>query len=646
MAKVSSNTIEQVRHLSDIVSVINGYIKLKRAGNLYKALCPFHKEKTPSFIVSPQRQTFHCFGCGKGGDVFKFIMEYEKVDFYEALKILAQRCGVELEFENKGTKENTSLKTRLYELHKEVAHFYHKNLLESPAASAARRYLKARRLSNAIKPFLIGFAPDSWDALIRWAQKSYPIELIEAAGLVISSNKGNDEDDRSSAFRSHYDRFRNRVMFPIFDEQGRIIGFSGRIMSQDDGATAKYINSPETLIFKKSRILYGLHSARRAIVEKKEAIIVEGQIDVIRCHLCGFNNAVASQGTAFTEEHCNILRRYTDSVLLVFDGDAAGENAAQKVGGIFLEAGLFVKIAVLPKGEDPDSLLLKPDGILLFQKLISEAKGIIDFCVEAFMKREGAMGEASVLRLARSMLELIASAQNDIQRSILIARLAQKLDIPESSLQKELRKLTGERKTRVLSDVKIEAEQKESPKNASSRQSYSVIEGNLITHVLTEPKKAFRYVKDHLPLEIIKCQDIRTLLKLIMRSVEENKEPIDLIRTHCAQTNNETLISIASAMMSSEKTIGSQVETFDELMQNIVIAKWSEYLKERRSEIDKKIQVLKSSDKNKGEDLKKLEEMRLQLSYDIARMKDWNNAQPIISMLQEELKSQSSVKNQ
>jgi DNA primase len=647
MARISSNTIEQIRHSSDIVSVINGYIKLKRTGNIYKALCPFHKEKTPSFIVSPQRQTFHCFGCGKGGDVFKFVMEYEKIDFYEALGILARRCGIELEFENKLEQRNTSLKTQLYELHQKVAHFYHQTLLDAPSAAMARKYLNTRGLTNAIKPFLIGFAPDSWDALIRWAQKSYPSDLLESAGLIVSSNKEDDIENirnpRTPFAQKSYDRFRNRVMFPVFDEQGRVVGFSGRIINQDR-EEAKYINSPETMLFKKGRILYGLHSAKHAIVENKEALIVEGQIDVIRCHLNGFNNAVASQGTAFTEEHCNILRRYTDSVVLVFDGDTAGENAAQKVGGIFLETGLFVRIAILPEGEDPDSLLLKPGSKMLFQKIITEAKGIIDFCVEAFISREGKSTEASTARLARSMLELIAIAQNEIQRSILISRLAQKLDMPETSLRMELRKLTSSRRGRVVSDVKLISNEEQASSTLPVTQISSSVESDLIAHILADPARTVEQIKLYLPSEIIKSSQIRILLQLIVESVEEKKEPIDLIRHYCATLNDDSLMSLAGALMSSEKRISNEIETLDGLVQNVILAKWIEYLKEKRADIEAKIHAIKK-DKcpDYSETLQKLEEKKLQISYDIARMKTWEHAVPIIHILQEELKENTNT---
>ena len=316
----SSATLEQVRAASDIVDVIGSYLPLKRAGANFVALCPFHKEKTPSFNVNPHRQIFHCFGCHKGGDVFTFLREYENISFPEAVHRLAERARIPLEFEkDPALQKNRFLKDTLLQIHEQITQRWQAALAKAGAGQAARDYLAKRGVSDeAVKLFRLGCAPDAWDDTVNWAKsKGYELSAVEQAGLILRK-EGTDH---------YYDRFRGRLIFPICDDQGRVIGFSGRVLGGDE-KTAKYVNSPETPIFTKGKVFFGLDKSKRALLESGFAVLCEGQLDLIACYMAGVCNIVAPQGTAFTADHARILRRYVEEAVLCFDSDQAGQNAA------------------------------------------------------------------------------------------------------------------------------------------------------------------------------------------------------------------------------------------------------------------------------------------------------------------------------
>ncbi|MBN1557929.1 MAG: DNA primase, partial [Lentisphaerae bacterium] len=431
MAKiVPKRVLEEIRFRNDIVETVSRCLDLKRSGNTFKALCPFHKEKTPSFHVNPQRQIYHCFGCGAGGDVFAFVQQYEGVDFMTAVRMLAERAGVQLDLED--GEPGVSNKQALFDLLADVAQRYHRVLLETKSGARARRYLAQRDLSEAvIADFQIGYAPNRWDAVLNWGRKQkFPVERLEEAGLIVAGSK-------PGAQGRYYDRFRNRVMFPIRDEQGRVIGFSGRTL--DDAAdAAKYVNSPETPVFRKSRVLYGLDRARRAVTEAREAILCEGQIDVIRCHQAGFPAAVAPQGTALTEDQVRMVRRYADGVVLVFDPDRAGQDAAVRAAGVAIGAGLAVRVAALPPGQDPDTLI-RERGARAFGEILEQAGSAVHFQIEVLSRRENVRSEVGLMRVARAVLGTISRTPNAVQRAALVQEAASLLNIPVSALQDDLR---------------------------------------------------------------------------------------------------------------------------------------------------------------------------------------------------------------
>src|SRR5450432_2423398 len=393
---LSPATREQIRAASDIVDVIGAYLPLKRAGANFTGLCPFHKEKSPSFNVNPHKQIFHCFGCHKGGDVFTFVKDYENIGFMDAVRRLAERAKIPLEFENTpGAQESRHLKDQLLGIHDQLATRWQNCLANEAAGQPARDYLAKRGVSaDAIKLFRIGAAPELWDDTVNWAKsKGHEFDLVEKAGLII----------RKEETGNYYDRFRGRLMFPICDEQSRVIGFSGRILSGDE-KVAKYVNSPETPIFTKGKVFFGLDKAKRAILDVDEAIICEGQIDLIACFTNGVENIVAPQGTAFTEQHARILKRYVDEVVLCFDSDEAGQNAAVRSLDHLRASGLAVRVAVVPRPHDPDSFI-KANGGDAFKQLIAEADGFFDYYLKRLCIQNDVATDKGRLAVLRGMGE-------------------------------------------------------------------------------------------------------------------------------------------------------------------------------------------------------------------------------------------------
>jgi len=434
----SEATLERVRAASDIVEIIGGYLPLKRAGANFVALCPFHKEKSPSFNVNPHRQIFHCFGCHKGGDVFTFVKEYENIGFADAVRRLAERAKIPLETENRpGEQQARHIKDQLLQVHDQIAQRWQNCLANEAAGEIAREYLKKRGVGEeAIKLFRIGAAPESWDDTVNWARgKGYDLGLMETAGLIIRK-EGTDR---------HYDRFRGRLMFPICDEQGRVIGFSGRVLSGDE-KTAKYVNSPETPIFTKSKVFFGLDKSKRAILDTGYAIICEGQLDLIACFMAGVQNIVAPQGTAFTDQHARIIKRYVDEVVLCFDSDEAGQNAAVRSLDHLLASGLAVRVAVVPAPHDPDSFI-KANGGEAFRQLIEKADGYFDYFLNRLCKVNDTTTDKGRVVVLREMAEAIHKTGN----SVLVDKYAQKtalrLGVSADAVRAEFKKATSSRPT-------------------------------------------------------------------------------------------------------------------------------------------------------------------------------------------------------
>ena len=426
-ARIPENILEDILSRVDIVEVISGYLPLKKAGRNFKANCPFHHEKTPSFMVSPDKQIFHCFGCSESGNAFKFLMRYERMEFPEAVEMLAKKAGVILPETPREDSGAANLVTQLFKINEIAANFYANNLA-SPEAQKAKQYLLKRGISEeVIKALKVGFAPDKWDALINHLRsKQVPLSLIEKAGLILPKESG-----------GYYDRFRNRIVFPIFDIKSRPIGFGARVL---DETLPKYINSPETYIYTKGKNLYGLHLAKEALREKDFVMIVEGYLDFILPYQYGFKNIIASLGTALTIDQVRLIKRYTHNVVMVYDADNAGELATLRSLDMFIEEEMQVKVVSLPKGYDPDTFVRK-FGAEEFAKKLETASTLYEYKLEFLKKRFNSGQIEDKAKIAHQMLESISKFKSAVLKSEYLKRLSRELDIEEDALHQETKKI-------------------------------------------------------------------------------------------------------------------------------------------------------------------------------------------------------------
>lgn len=423
---MADDAVARIKERLAIEDVVSQYVKLTKAGMSYKARCPFHSEKTPSFIVSPDRGTYHCFGCGAGGDIFTFVQEIEGVDFKGALKMLADRAGVPLDEWRPESGTHKDEKDRLFEVMESAAEFFEASLTES---HPARTYLHERGLIDAtIKNFRIGWAPDEWHALSTHLKRGgFSERELLSAGLTKEGDKGN------------YDRFRSRIMFPINDTAGRVVAFSGRIFGEDTTKddVAKYMNSPETPLFHKSRILYGFDRAKQAIRKHQFAILVEGQMDLVAVHQAGWPNAVAVSGTALTEEHLALIRRFVENLLLALDSDSAGIAAARKSARLALRAGMDVKVARLTGGKDPADIIVH-DGKEAWAEAVRKAQHIVDFLLVVYGE-ETKDSRAYIKRVEKEVLPFVADIKSPLDREHFIRRIAERLGVSEESVRDGVR---------------------------------------------------------------------------------------------------------------------------------------------------------------------------------------------------------------
>jgi DNA primase len=604
---VSKDVIDRIRGSLDIADVIGSYIQVKRAGASAKALCPFHKEKTPSFNINPARQAFHCFGCGAGGDVFKFVMLYENVDFPTALRMLASRAGVVLEFDEDrgGTKKDGPAKDELFKANEDACKRYHQELLQSPEAEAARAYLKKRALElEAWKEWGIGYAPDGWGFLADQAgpRGGAKMQVLEAAGLLSANEKGN-----------LYDRFRGRVMFTIRDELGRAVGFSGRILKPDEKSGGKYVNTPETALFRKSRILFGLDKAKREILDQRKAVLVEGQIDCIRCHLAGFRIAVASQGTAFTEDHARMLKRYADHVVVVLDADSAGRKAALRTAELLIEEGLAVSLAALPPGEDPDTLILKggPDA---FAAVLDQAKTAMGFLIDLFKTAGGLQTQEGLLRATRAVLDLATHAQGAIQAEQMLREAAAGLGVGFAALQRDLRVLVQQKYRGTPMPATAPADAPVPPR----KRPVDEVELASLLCARGDPELA-GFVRRWLPYPLITDSVCRTLIHILAEEEEDLMSALNEESGECK--------ALAAQIANSPGKLGvaEQDSNAVKAAQDLVTRIWRRHLENRRADIGRRMQAVE------GDQRQQLLHEYAELLSDVGKLKrGWDVASRII----------------
>jgi len=414
---------EEIKRTVDIVELIGQFVQLKRSGQSYMGLCPFHSEKAPSFTVSPSKQMFHCFGCKKGGDLFAFWMEYHRVSFPQALKDLAEKYHVSLPERDPGVP---GIKDAILRANEAAADFYHDLLMKSGKGKAGREYLQRRGIpGEIIKEFKLGYAPEEWDALAKaLREKKINPETALQAGLLIPRKT-----------EGHYDRFRNRVMFPIFDMRSQVVGFGGRVLDQ---SLPKYLNTPETPVFQKGELLYGLHVAFSRIRESGGVVIVEGYTDVLALIKHGFRGAVATLGTALTRDHIRKLKGYAREAVVMFDSDAAGTAAAMKSLSYFLDEGMPAKVMSLPDEEDPDTFVNK-SGLKAFQDLLERSVPMFDFFIDRKMAEGGKEIEHRV-QVLEDIFPVLAELKSHVQRALYVKRLSEKLQVTEKALTAEYHK--------------------------------------------------------------------------------------------------------------------------------------------------------------------------------------------------------------
>ncbi len=432
---IPEDKISEIKNSVDIVAIISEIVLLKKVGRNYVGLCPFHTEKTPSFTVSPEKQIFYCFGCGTGGNIFNFLMNHDGLSFFETAKMLAKRYGIEIPAQTMSPEQKRRISEResLLATNKQAMDFFKHSLLSDAEGKIALEYLKKRGIGeDTITIFNLGFAPAGWDSVINYfSKKNISHELVEKSGLIIKRKSKN----------GYYDRFRNRIIFPIFDVSKQVLGFGGRVM---DDSLPKYLNSPETSVYNKSRSLYGLHIAKGQCRASETVYIVEGYFDLLALHQHGILNSVATLGTSLTQEHVQLLRGFVGKngrFVLVYDSDAAGIKAAERSIKVFDKGYVNAQILVLPEGYDPDSYLFE-FGYKSFMNAASKAKSIIPFLIDSAVKKHGLSIEGKI-RIISDLKQPLANINDSVERSLYIKELAEIIGIDEAAVMEKVRTISG-----------------------------------------------------------------------------------------------------------------------------------------------------------------------------------------------------------
>ncbi|MFQ5865828.1 MAG: DNA primase [bacterium] len=503
---IPEHKVHEVREATDIVELVSGYVTLKKSGRNFFGLCPFHAEKTPSFSVNPEKQIFHCFGCGVGGNVFTFLMRHEGIGFPESVKILAQRAGIRLEYEEKdasAVKENEAL----FYINEFAARFFQDSLL-SPVGKVALDYLKNRGFGlDVIKAFGLGYAPPGWDNLIKHAKsESIDLQLPLRAGLILQKEGG-----------GYYDRFRDRVMFSIWNLSGRVVAFGGRKLNEDDDSP-KYINSPESSVYQKGKLLYGLYQNRDEIRSLDRVIFVEGYTDLLSLVANGIKNVVATSGTALTQDHARLIRRYTKNVVLMYDSDTAGSAATLRGSDILIEQGLEVFIAALPTGHDPDSFV-KETGNQGVVEHVDRSTSLFDFKLNQLLLQAPEQRSDSI----RSLLESLAKLKDNIQRSVLLRKVSEKLEIDEKVLWNELENIVRQRHRSAASRSRFSQDFERSSQISKMIKAEAALKDLL--RILIHEWDVADFIFSNLNVEELRESKLLPLLQFMKDCYESHKRP-------------------------------------------------------------------------------------------------------------------------
>ncbi|OGX29382.1 MAG: DNA primase [Omnitrophica WOR_2 bacterium RIFCSPHIGHO2_01_FULL_52_10] len=572
MGLIPEEIIAQIIDRCDIVETISSYIPLKRMGRSFKAACPFHHEKTPSFIVNPDKQIFHCFGCGVGGNVVNFVMKQERMEFPEAVRFLAQKVNVSIPGdETPQAHHANNIRQAILRVNALAAGFFHKILLadKSAAAKNAREYLKSRAIDlDAVRVFQLGFAPNQWDALLtHLKQEGISLRLMEKAGLIIPRESG----------QGYYDRFRNRIVFPIFDTRAHCRAFGARALESAEGA--KYLNSPETIIYTKGHHLYGFHLAKQAIAAEDCVVIVEGYVDCLIPYQAGVRNIVASLGTALTVDQIRLLRRYTPHVVMLFDMDPAGEAAMMRSLDTLIEEGMEVRVAALEDGEDPDSFVRRR-GVDDFRGRIAGARALFDYKLDVLTRRHGMQTADGKAQIAAGMLPTIYRFTNELIKAEYLKRLARALEVPEDALAREYQKVGQALSAAILSRIHEPAAVNEARVRAVERG---------LLKLMIEQEKWIPKIRQELTLEDFQDTKIRMAITRIFDFFEHGKkiDTVNLINSF----EDAAVSQMLSSIVTEEEVAGDREKMYQDYINRIK----HDQMKTRKQKILQQIQEAESA---------------------------------------------------
>ena len=596
MVRYSEELIEEIRSSNDIVDVISKYVTLKRSGRNFFGLCPFHKEKSPSFAVSPDKQIFHCFGCGVGGNVIHFISKIEGLDFKDTLELLANRVNIELPtLDNLEDDKTARLKSKVYEINKIAAEFYHENLYK-PASKTAQEYIKKRKLDNrTLKAFLIGYAGNFNELYLLLKQKGYTEEEMLASSLVKRTENG-----------GYMDSFRKRLMFPIQDVRERVIAFGGRVL---DDSKPKYINSPENIVYSKGRNLFGLNVAKKH--DTRKIIIVEGYMDAISLYQRGITNVVASLGTAMTEAQGRLLRRYSEQVILGYDADGAGQAAILRGMEILQNLGCDIRVLQIEGAKDPDEYVLKY-GPERFQKCVDNAISLVEFKVKVLLKELNIENTNDKIKFLNEIAKILAKVTNQMEREIYVDKIAKEYKISKEAIYAEVNKLMykdnqGSKKLEKRVVTMVPKEEKEN----SVSEAVLKRENLVIYLLINEYSKCYEKIKNLITLNYIQDDTNKQILKKMYEEFEKgNSNTSQLLDWF----QDEKVISHITEIMAGDFEISDVNKAIDDLIS--IYEK--EKLINRRNEILKKLESVSEAG---SEEVKELEKELNDIILKLAKIK-------------------------
>ena len=596
MVRYSEELIEEIRSSNDIVDVISKYVTLKRSGRNFFGLCPFHKEKSPSFAVSPDKQIFHCFGCGVGGNVIHFISKIEGLDFKDTLELLANRVNIELPtLDNLEDDKTARLKSKVYEINKIAAEFYHENLYK-PTSKIAQEYIKKRKLDNrTLKAFLIGYAGNFNELYLLLKQKGYTEEEMLASSLVKRTENG-----------GYMDSFRKRLMFPIQDVRERVIAFGGRVL---DDSKPKYINSPENIVYSKGRNLFGLNVAKKH--DTKKIVIVEGYMDAISLYQRGITNVVASLGTAMTEAQGRLLRRYSEQVILGYDADGAGQAAILRGMEILQNLGCDIRVLQIEGAKDPDEYVLKY-GPERFQKCVDNAISLVEFKVKVLLKELNIENTNDKIKFLNEIAKILAKVTNQMEREIYVDKIAKEYKISKEAIYAEVNKLMykdnqGSKKLEKRVVTMVPKEEKEN----SVSEAVLKRENLVIYLLINEYSKCYEKIKNLITLNYIQDDTNKQILKKMYEEFEKgNSNTSQLLDWF----QDEEVISHITEIMAGDFEITDVNKAIDDLIS--IYEK--EKLINRRNEILKKLESVSEAG---SEEVKELEKELNDIILKLAKIK-------------------------